>query len=107
MLEFRMEASMQIGSVQAKTTNLTIQPAKTANRGYYDPADTNKDGVVSGAEALAYALTHPQLNAHKAANAASSHPDQSSTLNPPPAYTQHATTNWTSQARHGFLDLKA
>jgi hypothetical protein len=107
MLEFRMEASMQIGSIQAKTTNLTIQPAKTANRGYYDPADTNKDGVVSGAEALAYSLTHPQLNAHKAANAAASHPDQSSTGHPPPAYTQRATPNRTSQTQHGFWDLKA
>jgi hypothetical protein len=102
-----MEASMQIGSVQAKTTSLIVQPAKTANRGYYDPADTNKDGLVSAAEALAYSLTHPQLNARRAANTASNHPTQNSTVHPPPAYTQRATTNRTTQSQHGLLDLKA
>jgi hypothetical protein len=104
---------MQVGSIQAKTTSLIIQPAKTANRGYYDPADTNKDGIVSAAEALAYALTHPQLNAHKAANSAPAHTTQVSAVHPPPAYTQpsaytqHAITNRTTQTQHGFLDLKA
>ena len=98
---------MQVGSIQAKTTNLIMQPAKKVDRGYYDPADTNKDGVVSGAEALAYSLTHPQFSAHKAANPASTHANQTSTVHPPPAYTQHATTNRTTQYQHGLLDLKA
>jgi hypothetical protein len=86
---------------------LIVQPAKKADRGYYDPADTNKDGVVSAAEAMAYALTHPQLSAHKAANAASTRAAQSSTIHPPPAYTQRATTNKSTQAQHGLWDLKA
>ena len=98
---------MQIGSVQAKTSSLIVQPAKTANRGYYDPADTNKDGVVSAAEALAYSLTHPQFNAHKAANTAASHNAQTSAIHSPPAYTQRATTHRTTLSQHGLLDLKA
>ncbi|HEX7554827.1 MAG TPA: hypothetical protein VF378_14830 [Geothrix sp.] len=98
---------MQVGSVQAETTNLIVQPAKTANRGYYDPADTNKDGVVSAAEALAYSLTHPQLGVHKAASSAPTHTAQASTVHPPAAYTQRATMNRTSQFQHGLLDLKA
>ena len=107
MSVFSTETSMQIGSVQAKPTSLLIQPAKTANRGYYDPADTNKDGVVSAAEALDYALTHPQLSAHKAANTASNRTAQTSTVHPPPAYTQHVTPNRTTLSQHGLLDLKA
>jgi hypothetical protein len=98
---------MQIGSVQAKTTSLISQPAKAASRGYYDPADTNKDGIVSAAEALAYALTHPQPGAHKAATFASTNTAQASTVHPPAPYTQRATTDRTTQARHGLLDLKA
>jgi hypothetical protein len=101
-----MEASMQVGSVQAKTTSLIIQPAKKADRGYYDPADTNKDGVVSSAEALAYSLTHPQFSTHKAASTASTHAAQTSAVHSQAAYTQRATTNRT-QSQHGLLDLKA
>lgn len=98
---------MQIGSVQAKPTSLIIQPAKLANRGYYDPADTNKDGTVFAAEALAYSLTHPQLGVHKATSSVSTHTAQASTIHPPAAYTQHATMNRTSQFQHELLDLKA
>lgn len=101
---------MQVGSVQAKTTNLlpqSAQPARTSSFAYYDPADTNKDGIVSGAEALAYSLAHPQLGAHKAASSASTHPAQASTVHPPAAYTQRATLNATSPFQHGLLDLKA
>jgi hypothetical protein len=98
---------MQIASVQAKTTSLIIQPAKTASRGYYDPADTNKDGFVSGAESLTYARTHPQPVAYKAASTDSTHKAQTSLVQPPATYTQRATTKRTTQAQHGFLDLKA
>lgn len=97
---------MAIGSVQPNTTPLIVQPTKTANRGYYDPADTNKDGIVSAAESLAYSLTHPHLSAHKAANTASTRA-QTSSVHPPPAYTQRATTNRTASSQHGLLDLKA
>jgi hypothetical protein len=102
-----MKASMQLASIQAKTTSLLIQPAKAASRGYYDPADANKDGIVSAAEALAYALTHSQPGAHKAASSASTHMAQASTVHPPAAYTQRATLNRTAQFQHGLLDLKA
>jgi hypothetical protein len=95
---------MQVGSVQAKTTSLIVQPAKKAARGYYDPADTNKDGVVSATEAMAYALTHPQFGAHKAA---SSQKAQTSAIHPATTYTQRATTNKSTQTQHGLLDLKA
>jgi hypothetical protein len=50
---------MQVGSVQSGSGSLVIQAAKTTFA-YYDPADTNQDGVVSGAEALAYFRSHPQ-----------------------------------------------
>jgi hypothetical protein len=97
---------MAIGSVQPKTTPLIVQPTKTANRGYYDPADTNKDGIVSAAESLAYSLTHPQLSAHKATNTAATR-TQSSAAHLTPVYTQRATTNRTASSQHGLLDLKA
>lgn len=95
---------MQVGSVQAKTASLIVQPAKKADRGYYDPADTNKDGVVSAAETMAYALTHPQFGAHKAV---SSQKAQTSALHPATTYSQRATTNKAAQVQHGLLDLKA
>jgi hypothetical protein len=101
---------MQVGSVQAKTTSLIVQPAKAAKASslaYYAPADTNKDGVVSAAEALAYALKHPELGARKAANAASTHNAQSSANPSPLQYSQRATLNRATQAQHGLLDLKA
>ena len=98
---------MQIGSVQAKTTSLIVQPAKTTSRGYYDPADTNKDGLVSGAEALAYALTHPQLGAQRTTNAASTHPSQGSAVHSANPYSQNTTVTRRTSAQHGLLDLKA
>ena len=98
---------MQVGSVQAKPASLIIQPAKAASRGYYDPADTNKDGIVSGAESLAYALTHPQLGTHKAANTASSHRAQTSTVHSANPYSQKGTVTSGTSANHGLLDLKA
>ena len=104
---------MQVGSVQAKTTSLIVQPAKsakTSSLAYYAPADTNKDGVVSAAEASAYALKHPELGDRKAANAAntaSTHNAQTSAFPSPLQYSQRASTNRASQAQHGLLDLKA
>ena len=55
---------MQVGSVQSGPGSLVIQTAKAAksNFAYYDPADTNHDGVVSAAEELAYSLSHPLLS---------------------------------------------
>ncbi len=101
---------MQVGSVQAKTTSLIIQPAKsakTSSLASYAPADTNKDGLVSAAEALAYGLKHPELGARKAANTASTHTAQTSGIPSLLAYTQRATTNRATQVQHGLLDLKA
>lgn len=101
---------MPIGSVQARTTALISQPAtaaKTSSLAYYHPADANKDGVVSAAEALAYALRHPELGVHKAASAAATHRAQTSVSHLPPDYTQRATTSRSTLSQHGRLDLKA
>jgi hypothetical protein len=100
---------MQIGSIQGGSANLTIQqaqPAKAAKASplaYYDPADTNQDGVVSAAEALAYSLEHPELAILKAANAASTN----GAGNLSAQYTQNGTVNPAAQTRNGFLDLNA
>ncbi|HJV48263.1 MAG TPA: hypothetical protein VJ549_03210 [Geothrix sp.] len=88
---------MQIGSIQSGTTSAALSAAKTtkvALPASYDPADTNQDGVVSPAEALAYALKHPELDLLKAAGAN------------PAQYTKNGTAN-APAAQNGLLDLNA
>ncbi len=86
---------MQIGSIQAGTQTAALPTAKTAKASLpvaYDPADTNQDGVVSPAEALAYALRHPELERSKEAGA---------------QYTKQGTASNAFSAQNGLLDLKA
>ena len=57
---------MQIGAIQGSSAAQLLQtPTTTTTKAsalaYYDPADTNQDGVVSAAERLAYDLNHPNL----------------------------------------------
>jgi len=57
---------MQIGSVQQGSLGLAYPASLGAvnpmavDATYYDPRDTNRDGIISAVEARAYALTHPQ-----------------------------------------------
>jgi len=48
---------MQISGIQRAPAGL----ATTVVKAYYDPRDTNQDGIVSAAEELAYSLKHPEL----------------------------------------------
>lgn len=91
---------MQVGSVQSAQSpfpNPALQPAKASNARaravYTDPRDTNQDGIVSPAEALAYALKHPELAPAKHAQAAAPQP-----------YTAKGTVNQ-SPRPNVFLDL--
>ena len=49
---------MQIGGIQSGSTGLAPAASKVTRLGYYDPKDTNQDGVVSFLEELAYSLKH-------------------------------------------------
>lgn len=59
---------MQIGGVTPQTSS----SSKTTSVTYYDPRDTNQDGVVSSAEAYAYSLTHPEWDSGSSSNSTSS-----------------------------------
>jgi hypothetical protein len=72
---------VQVGSIQGAQNpfqNQRLQPAGTSNARaravYTDPRDTNQDGIVSPAEALAYALKHPELAPAKHTQAATPQP---------------------------------
>lgn len=56
---------MNIGSIQSSTLNTAFSAAKASALAYHDPRDTNKDGVVSPAEDLAYSHKHPEVAALK------------------------------------------
>jgi hypothetical protein len=89
---------MQVGSIQNSSASLASSTTKVSGFAYYDPRDTNKDGIVSPAELSAYALTHPEpkvpaqlaTTAHKAA------------LN---QYTQRGSLNAWGPATPGFFDM--
>ncbi len=51
---------MPISGVQSISSILASQTTNLVNAASFDPADTNQDGIVSAAEALAYSLTHPE-----------------------------------------------
>ena len=53
---------MQVGGIQSGSAALATAVSKVST-GYFDPKDTNQDGVVSAAEELAYSLEHPELAA--------------------------------------------
>lgn len=104
---------MAIGSIQgmaaSQAQGQALQPVKAANASpappasqaaqasqaaYYDPADTNQDGVVSPAEALAYALAHPELALLKA--------DQTSSTS-----AAYGVNGSAAPVQSGLLDLRA
>ena len=86
---------MQIGGVQNSSSILASQTASLLKAASYDPADTNQDGVVSPAEALAYSLKHPQA-AQASANAT-----------PVNAYSQSGSVNAVGGTSGSALDLLA
>jgi hypothetical protein len=101
---------MQIGSVQSGSLNLGAQASKASQASslaYYDPKDTNKDGVVSAAEELAYSQKHPEVEVLKRLRTPSSHSNQKSASASLAWYTTKGTKSTTSQAVSGALDLYA
>jgi hypothetical protein len=50
---------MQISGIPNTTSLLTSFTSKAPGYVYYDPRDTNRDGLVSASESMAYSLTHP------------------------------------------------
>jgi len=49
---------MQVGGIQLTSSGSTAALSGTGSAVSYDPRDTNKDGVVSFAEQLAYSQKH-------------------------------------------------
>ncbi len=61
---------LQAPALQALQAPAQAAPAAQARpAAFYDPADANQDGIVTPAEALAYALAHPIAELLKAARA--------------------------------------
>jgi len=81
---------MQVGAIQGGSTALGAV-SKVSNT-YFDPKDTNQDGIVSTSEELAYALQHPE---------------QSAEATPLTQYTQSGALNAGGQANGGSLNLLA
>ncbi len=79
---------MAIGAIQGGTAALATVP-KVPNA-YFDPKDTNQDGVVSASEELAYALQHPE---------------QAVEATPMAQYTQNGAVNAGGPAPGGALNL--
>jgi len=86
---------MQIGGVQSSSSILASQTASLLKAASYDPADTNQDGIVSAAEALAYSLKHPEA-AQASANAT-----------PVNAYSQRGSVNAVGGTSGSTLNLLA
>ena len=63
---------MQIGAIQSRSAGLGAAVSKASNAVYFDPMDTNRDGVVSPAEEFAYTLTHPKWEPKSSSTASSS-----------------------------------
>jgi hypothetical protein len=101
---------MQIGSVQSGSLNLggqSSQASKVSSFAYYDPKDTNKDGVISATEELAYSQKHPEVEILKRLRTASTHNTQNSVNASFASYTTKGAKSTTSLAANGALDLYA
>lgn len=97
---------MPVGSIQGIYPNPGLQPPKVVKPSsaltYYDPKDTNQDGIVSAAESLAYSLKHPEWDPVKSANADLT----KAATTTHPAYTAKGAQKQTSRSVLGILDLK-
>lgn len=88
------QALQPVRAAKAGPASQASQTAQASQAAYFDPADTNQDGVVSPAEALAYALAHPELALQKAGQAGSTSA----------AYGENGGA---APVQSGLLDLKA
>ncbi len=79
---------MAVGAIQGGPAALATVP-KVSNT-YFDPKDTNQDGIVSASEELAYALQHPE---------------QSADATPLIQYTQSGALNTAGQTPSSALNL--
>ncbi len=52
---------MAVTAIQSSSASLAVGSGKARAAASYDSRDTNRDGVVSPAEALAYDLRHPKV----------------------------------------------
>lgn len=73
---------MQVSSVQSGSTGSAAAVSKAKSAVYFDPKDTNQDGVVSFAEELAYSLKYLDNQASSTTSSSSlSQYGQSGSLN--------------------------
>lgn len=79
---------MAVGAIQGGSAALATVP-KVSNT-YFDPKDTNQDGIVSASEELAYALQHPEQGAE---------------TTPLTQYTQSGVLNTAGPTSSGAMDL--
>jgi hypothetical protein len=95
---------MQIGSIHSDLAGLgfTVVKPKTSAFAYYDPRDTNRNGIVSAEEDYLYSLNHPMAEALKRLKApASTQTSSSVNHNALSSYSRQGTLNasgWTTQS---------
>ena len=92
---------MQINSIQNTSASLASATTKTSKFAYYDPRDTNQDGVVSPAEIFAYDLKHPDLSktANNTQTSAAAH------QTPLIQYTQKGALNAGGKTANSLFDV--
>ena len=61
---------MQVSGLQSGLVGVAAPASKASGLFYYDPRDSNKDGMVSVAEQRAYLLDHPEAGTVQRANSA-------------------------------------
>jgi len=88
---------MAIGAIQ-NGPPASVTAVSQATRAYYDPMDTNQDGVVSASEELAYSLDHPEWGIRTSARTGTPSLDQ---------YAQSGVPSLPGQASSPSLNLLA
>jgi hypothetical protein len=89
---------VQLGGIQNSALNVASGVTKRSGFAYYDPRDTNQDGVVSPGEANAYLLTHPEWEALTRLKTAQ---DQTPALD---QYTRKGSLNGSGKTTRGLFD---
>jgi len=88
---------LAISGILGSSSSVALAVPKASSVAYYDPADTNQDGVVSAAEEIAYTLAHPEL-------ATQTSPANASSLT---QYNQNGAVSPLTASASGSLNLYA